>query len=109
MEATRTSGGVLIVTADHGNAEEMFEVNKKTKTPKLYPDGRIRAKTAHTTNPVWFIVFDPTGNGCIDFNPEIGQPGLTNVAPTIMQLLGLKPPEIADPPLLCSKNKAEGD
>jgi len=103
MEATRTSGGVLIVTADHGNAEEMFEVDKKTKTPKLYPDGRIRAKTAHTTNPVWFIVFDPTGNGCIDFDPEIGQPGLTNVAPTIMQLLGLKPPEIYDPPLLLFK------
>ncbi len=100
MEATRKAGGILIVTADHGNAEEMFEVDKKTKTPKLYPDGKIRAKTAHTLNPVWFIVYDPTGNDCIEFNPEIKEPGLTNVASTVMQLLGLEPPEIYDPPLL---------
>jgi 2,3-bisphosphoglycerate-independent phosphoglycerate mutase len=100
MEATRRAGGILLVTADHGNAEEMFEIDKKTKTPELYPDGKVRAKTAHTLNPVWFIVYDPSGNGCIEFNPDIREPGLTNVAPTIMQLLGLKPPEIYDPPLL---------
>ena len=100
MEATRKAGGILIVTADHGNAEEMFEVDKKTKTPKLYPNGKIRAKTAHTLNPVWFIVYDPTGDDCIEFNPEIKEPGLTNVASTLMQLLGLEPPEIYDPPLL---------
>jgi 2,3-bisphosphoglycerate-independent phosphoglycerate mutase len=100
MEATRKAGGILLVTADHGNAEEMFEIDKKTQKPKLYPDGRIKAKTAHTLNPVWFIVYDPTGDHCIEFNPEIGQPGLTNVAPTLMQLLGIEPPEIYDPPLL---------
>ncbi len=100
MEAIRKAGGILIVTADHGNAEEMFEVDEKTKTPKLYPDGKIRAKTAHTLNPVWFIVYDPTGNDCIEFNPEIKEPGLTNVASTLMQLLGLEPPAIYDPPLL---------
>ncbi|MGC8490462.1 MAG: 2,3-bisphosphoglycerate-independent phosphoglycerate mutase [Syntrophobacteraceae bacterium] len=100
MAATRKAGGVLIVTADHGNAEEMFEIDSKTGKPKVYPNGKIRAKTAHTTNPVWFIVFDPTGEGCIEFNPEIATPGLTNVAPTLMQLLGIEPPEIYDPPLL---------
>ncbi len=100
MAATRKAGGILIVTADHGNAEEMFEIDSKTGKPKVYPNGKIRAKTAHTTNPVWFIVFDPTGEGCIEFNPEIANPGLTNVAPTLMQLLGIDPPEIYDPPLL---------
>ena len=100
MEATRKAGGILIVTADHGNAEEMFEIDEKSRTPQLYPDGKIKAKTAHTLNPVWFIVYDPTGDDCIVFNPEIKEPGLTNVASTIMQLLGLKPPEIYDPPLL---------
>lgn len=100
MAATRKAGGILIVTADHGNAEEMFEIDSKTGKPKVYPNGKIRAKTAHTTNPVWFIVFDPTGEGCIEFNPEITAPGLTNVAPTLMQLLGIEPPEIYDPPLL---------
>jgi 2,3-bisphosphoglycerate-independent phosphoglycerate mutase len=105
MEATRKAGGILIVTADHGNAEEMFEIDGKTKTPKLYTDGKIRAKTSHTLNPVWFIVYDPTGNDCIEFNPEIKEPGLTNVASTIMQLLGLEPPEIYDPPLLLFREK----
>ena len=105
MAATRKAGGILIVTADHGNAEEMFEIDKKTQTPRLYPDGRIRAKTSHTLNPVWFIVYDPTGEDCILFNPEIREPGLTNVAATLMQLLGIEPPEIFDPPLLLFKER----
>ncbi|MDR3567251.1 MAG: 2,3-bisphosphoglycerate-independent phosphoglycerate mutase [Syntrophobacteraceae bacterium] len=105
MEATRKAGAILIVTADHGNAEEMFEIDSKTKKPKLYPDGRIRMKTAHTLNPVWFIVYDPTGEDCIEFNPEIKAPSLTNVASTLLQLLGIKPPEIYDPPLLLFKER----
>jgi len=105
IEATRKACGILLVTADHGNAEEMFEIDKKTKTAKLYPDGKIRAKTAHTLNPVWFIVFDPTGDDCIEFNQGIKEPGLTNVASTLMQLLGLEPPEIYDPPLLLFKEE----
>ena len=100
MDATVKAGGILLVTADHGNAEEMFEIDEKTGEPKLHPDGRPKAKTAHTLNPVWFIVYDPGGKDCILFNPEIKNPGLTNVAPTLLQLLGLKPPEIYAPPLL---------
>ena len=105
MAATRKAGGILIVTADHGNAEEMFEIDRKTKTAKRYPDGTIRAKTAHTLNPVWFIVYDPTGENCLEFNPEIREPGLTNVASTLLQLLGVEPPEIYDPPLLLFKER----
>jgi 2,3-bisphosphoglycerate-independent phosphoglycerate mutase len=108
MEATRKAGGILIVTADHGNAEEMFEIDGKTQLPKRYPDGKIKAKTAHTLNPVWFIVYDPGGNDCIEFNPEIKEAGLTNVASTILQLLGLEPPEIYDPPLLLFREGGEG-
>jgi 2,3-bisphosphoglycerate-independent phosphoglycerate mutase len=107
IEATRKAGGILIVTADHGNAEEMFEIDPKTKAPKHYPDGSIRAKTSHTLNPVWFIVYDPTDSDCIVFNPEIKNPGLTNVAATVMQLMGLKPPKIYDPPLLLFKQECE--
>ncbi|MEM5787656.1 MAG: 2,3-bisphosphoglycerate-independent phosphoglycerate mutase [Syntrophobacteraceae bacterium] len=40
IEATKKAGGILLVTADHGNAEEMFEIDKKTNKPKLHPDGR---------------------------------------------------------------------
>jgi 2,3-bisphosphoglycerate-independent phosphoglycerate mutase len=100
MDATEKAGGILLVTADHGNAEEMFELDAKTKQPKLHADGRPRAKTAHTLNPVWFIVYDPSGKDCILFDPEIKNPGLTNVASTLLQLLGIKPPEIYNAALL---------
>ena len=95
----------LIITADHGNAEEMFELDKKTGQPKLHPDGRPKAKTAHTLNPVWFIIYDPSGTDCILFNPEVSTPGLTNVASTLLQLLGVEAPDIYDPPLLLFKKE----
>lgn len=104
MLATEKAGSILIVTADHGNAEEMFETDKTGRT-RYHPDGRPKAKTAHTLNPVWFIVYDPSGKDCIHFNPEIKNPGLTNVAPTLLQLFGVQPPEIYDPPLLLFKEE----
>ncbi len=97
--AVEKTGGILIVTADHGNAEEMYELDK-TGRPKSDSHGRPKAKTAHTLNPVWFIVFDPAGNGSIRFNPDIAPRGLTNIAATCFQLLGLEPPTAYDPPLL---------
>ncbi len=100
MKATAKAEGVLIVTADHGNAEEMFEMDKKTGRPKLNDQGLPKGKTAHTLNPVWFIVYDPSGENLIEINQEILNPGLANVAATIFQLLGLEPPELYNPPLL---------
>lgn len=99
MAATREVGGILVVTADHGNAEEMYETDK-TGNVKRGPDGEPKAKTAHTLNPVWFIIYDASGTRTIRFNPELKTPGLTNIAATCFQLLNLKPPEIYDPPLL---------
>ena len=100
MPAVKAEGGILIVTADHGNAEEMYELDKKTGKAKLNDQGLPKAKTAHTLNPVWFIVYDPLGKGSIRINPETRNPGLTNIAATCFQLLGLEPPDIYDPPLL---------
>lgn len=100
MKAVEQAGGILIVTADHGNAEEMFERDEKTGKVKLHADGRPKAKTAHTLNPVWFIVYDPVGKGTLRINDGVPHPGLTNIAATCFQLLGLEPPEFYDPPLL---------
>jgi 2,3-bisphosphoglycerate-independent phosphoglycerate mutase len=99
MAATAKAGSILLVTGDHGNAEEMFELDKKGQA-KVNEHGLPKAKTAHTLNPVWFIVYDPGGNGSIRFNPEVTHPGLTNIAATCFQLLGLEPPSLYDPPLL---------
>lgn len=71
--------GILIVTADHGNADEMFTVK----------NGKKSVKTAHTLNPVPFIIYDPNYNGEYKM-ADIKTPGLTNMAGTILNLLGYK-------------------
>jgi 2,3-bisphosphoglycerate-independent phosphoglycerate mutase len=100
LPVVRETNGILVVTADHGNAEEMFELDKKSGKPKVDAEGRPKAKTAHTLNPVWFIVYAPASESALRINLAIGSPGLTNVASTCFQLLGLAPPDLYDPSLL---------
>ncbi len=99
MRAVESTGGTLVVTADHGNADEMYELDGKGNV-RYHEDGQPIAKTSHTLNPVWFIIYRPSTAVPLKFNPEITSPSLTNIAATCFQLLGLKPPEIYDPPLL---------
>lgn len=70
-------GGMMIITADHGNAEEVYDPN--TKQPK----------TSHTTNPVpcWF--YDNTQNKSLYQINQIEHSGLSNVAPTIAKLFNI--------------------
>jgi len=81
VDATLAHGGVALITADHGNAEQMLE-----------PGGSGGPWTAHTSNPVPFILVAP------DARPDLQQatlrPGgrLGDVAPTILRLLGLEQP-----------------
>ncbi|HMI91151.1 MAG TPA: 2,3-bisphosphoglycerate-independent phosphoglycerate mutase [Polyangiales bacterium] len=92
-------GGALIVTADHGNADEMFELDAKTKRPALDPAGKTRNKTSHTLNPVPFYVHAPSlANLRID--ATVTRPRLSNVAATVLQLLGYQRPEDFEPGLL---------
>ncbi|MCK8604106.1 2,3-bisphosphoglycerate-independent phosphoglycerate mutase [Desulfoferrobacter suflitae] len=100
MRAIQKTEGVLLITADHGNADEMYEIDKKSGKTKTDETGRPRAKTAHTLSPVWFIVYDPSADRVIKMNTEVKDPGLTNIAATCFQLLGLEPPDLYDPPLL---------
>ena len=69
-------GGVLIITADHGNAEELMDQDGKSKT-------------AHTTNPVPFIIYDNTDNRNLYELQNLPDAGISNVAPTIANLLGI--------------------
>jgi len=89
-------GGVALITADHGNADEMFEVDKKTKQPKQNPDGSYKAKTSHTLNPVPFILYDNQTNGAVDLIRG-NDFGLSNIAATVVNLLGYEAPDIWDP------------
>ena len=92
-------GGVALVTADHGNADEMYEVDKKTRQPKQNPDGSYQSKTSHTLNPVPFILYDNQTKGALDL-VRGNQFGLSNVASTIVNLLGYEAPEMWDQTML---------
>ncbi len=82
-------GGVALITADHGNADEMFEIDKKTKQPALNSDGSFKAKTAHTLNPVPLILYDNTTGGKLSLK-QTETAGLSNIAATVANLLGLE-------------------
>ena len=82
-------GGVALITADHGNADEMFEIDKKTKQPALNTDGSFKAKTAHTLNPVPLILYDNTTGGKLSLK-QTATAGLSNIAATVAGLLGLE-------------------
>ena len=83
------AGGVALITADHGNADEMYELDKKTKQPALNKDGSFKSKTAHTLNPVPLILFDPVSGGKLALK-QTETAGLSSIAATVANLLGLE-------------------
>lgn len=95
-------GGVALITADHGNADEMYELDKKTKQPAQNKDGSFRAKTAHTLNPVPLILYDNATGGALGLKALAGA-GLSNIAATTANLLGFEKHEKWDESLLALK------
>jgi 2,3-bisphosphoglycerate-independent phosphoglycerate mutase len=92
-------GGVAFITSDHGNADEMYEIDGKGKL-KLDREGNPRPKTSHTLNPVPFIVFDPLFKGEYALNGAVTNPGLSNIDATTLMMLGFEEPEGYDPSLI---------
>jgi len=88
-------GGIAVVTADHGNADEMTTKDKK---------GNVSVKTAHTLNPVPFAVYDPEYMGEYEMAPP-DKMGLSNVAATILNLMGYERPDEYDPSLIRGKGE----
>ena len=88
--------GVALITADHGNADEMYELDKKTGAPKANKDGGYKAKTSHTLNPVPFIIYDNFNQEKYDLKQGRADFGLSNVAATTVNMLGYEAPEIWD-------------
>ena len=95
--------GVALITADHGNADEMYELDKKTGAPKANKDGSFKAKTSHTLNPVPFIVYDNFYNDKYDLKQGRADFGLSNVAATTVNLLGYDAPEMWDETMISLK------
>jgi len=86
--------GVAIICADHGNADEMYETDKKG-CPKKGENG-YKAKTSHTLNPVPMIIYDNFYGDKYTVKADEGQFGLSNVAATTVNLLGYEAPAAWD-------------
>lgn len=93
-------GGVALITADHGNADEMYEIDKKTGEPKQSKDGSFKAKTSHTLNPVPFIVYDNFYSENYSVKTDRKDLGLSSVAATTVNMLGYEAPECWDESLI---------
>ncbi len=91
LPVVRELEGALVVTADHGNADEMFELDKKSGAPLPNGKGGFKAKTSHTLNRVPCYVYAPSVPMAID--PSVESPGLANLAATLLSLMGYAAPE----------------
>ncbi|MBR6918440.1 MAG: 2,3-bisphosphoglycerate-independent phosphoglycerate mutase [Clostridia bacterium] len=87
--------GVALITADHGNADEMYETDKKGDV-KIGKDGSHKAKTSHTLNRVPFIIYDNNYRDNYTVKEDTGAFGLSNVAATAVNFLGYDAPEMWD-------------
>jgi 2,3-bisphosphoglycerate-independent phosphoglycerate mutase len=101
-KAADEAGAVLVITADHGNSDDMYEHDKKTGEVSRKADGTPKAKTSHSLNPVPCIIYDPdykgeyrTGNNALKEGL-----GISSIAATCMELLGFIPTADYDPQVL---------
>lgn len=94
-------GGVALITADHGNADEMYETDKKTGQPKVGKDGHFKSKTSHTLNPVPCFIYDHTeAQKHYKVKEDKGTFGLSDVAATMVNLMGYQAPAMWDESLI---------
>ena len=98
IKAIDAAKGILIVTADHGNADEMHELDKEGN-PKLDGDGNPKSKTSHTLNPVPCYIYDPAGSANLRFSSHTDL-GISSLAATVMLCLGFDPPDNYDPAIV---------
>ncbi|TAL29639.1 MAG: 2,3-bisphosphoglycerate-independent phosphoglycerate mutase [Spirochaetes bacterium] len=100
LKAVDEAGGIALLTADHGNLEEMLEINADGSIKRDKKTGKPAPKTAHTLNPVPFIIYDPEFRNDYRVNTNAHAPGLANVAATLLMFLGYDAPEEYLPPLI---------
>ncbi|MBE7452366.1 MAG: 2,3-bisphosphoglycerate-independent phosphoglycerate mutase [Kofleriaceae bacterium] len=94
-------GGVLVVTADHGNADEMYQRKKDGSIERDPRNGLPVAKTSHTLNPVPFTIHDPARGDRYELDPARAEgAGIASVTATCLELLGYAPPADYAPSLV---------
>ena len=89
LDIIKELNGIAVVTADHGNSDEMYVIK----------NGEKIIKTSHSLNPVPFIIYDSEYNDEYKMK-DLDNPGLTNIAGTLLNLLGYKNVEGYDESLI---------
>ncbi|HEX5059607.1 MAG TPA: 2,3-bisphosphoglycerate-independent phosphoglycerate mutase [Kofleriaceae bacterium] len=100
VKAVEDVEGILVVTADHGNADEMFQRDKHGRVQRD-KQGQPIAKTSHTLNPVPFLIYDPMRRDRYEIDAQRAQTaGIANVTATCLELLGFEAPDDLESSLL---------
>ncbi|MBX2847724.1 MAG: hypothetical protein KTR16_05355, partial [Acidiferrobacterales bacterium] len=89
VECIKDNDGILLYTADHGNADIMYTEKNGVKSPK----------TSHTLSPVPFAIVDPNYDDEYRLEPP-SDAGLTHIAATALNLLGFQAPSDYQPSLI---------
>ena len=100
VRAIKKANGILIVTADHGNSDDMYECNYKTGEI-IYDEktGEPKPRTAHSLNPVFAYVYEPTGSLKLRLSGHTDL-GISSLAATCLKLLGFEPPKDYTPSII---------
>jgi len=98
-EAVEKAGGILILTADHGNSDDMYEHDKKSGAVIRDAEGQPKAKTSHSLNPIPCIIYDPHYQGEYE-KTLISGLGISSLTSSCIQLLGFIAPDEYDQSVL---------
>uniref|UniRef100_A0A6M2FAY6 2,3-bisphosphoglycerate-independent phosphoglycerate mutase n=1 Tax=Populus davidiana TaxID=266767 RepID=A0A6M2FAY6_9ROSI len=99
IDAIEQVGGIFVITADHGNAEDMVKRDKSGK-PLLDKNGSLQILTSHTLQPVPIAIGGPGLAPGARFRNDVPTGGLANVAATVMNLHGFEAPSEYEPTLI---------
>jgi 2,3-bisphosphoglycerate-independent phosphoglycerate mutase len=100
LDAIQRTNGILIVTADHGNSDDMFQRDKKSAEVVFdQQTGNPKPKTAHSLNPVPIYIYDPTGTVKMKLSDN-NDLGISSLAATCLKLLGFEPPQDYTPSII---------
>lgn len=99
IAAVRKAKGILIISADHGNSDDMYAHDKKSGAVKTDADGNPETKTSHSLNPVPVYIYDPAGTAGFRLSKE-PELGISSLAATSIVALGYQPPEDYTPSIV---------
>lgn len=102
IETVDALGGVYLITADHGNADDMVQRDKKGK-PLKDANGQVLPLTSHTLAPVPVMIGGAGLHQGVKLREDLPKAGLANVTATFLNMMGFEAPEDYDASLITAE------